>query len=97
MRFIIGIEFDYYEISVVREMVSTTESKILRVGSPNGTVGELRGGVGEEGVPPVEETRGIAVRCDWVVPCTMTRRDWVPISTGTRRKEAARWAHQNRQ
>lgn len=75
MRFIIGIEFDYYEISVVWEMVSTTEGKILRVGSPNGTVGELRGGVGKNGVPPIEETRGIAVWCDWVIPCTMTRRD----------------------
>jgi hypothetical protein len=74
-RSIIGIKLDDYEISIVREMVSTAEGKILGVGFPNGTIGELRGGVGEERIPPIEETRGIAVWRDWVVPCTMTRRD----------------------
>jgi hypothetical protein len=64
VRFIIGVEFDDYEISIVREMVSIAEGKILGVGSPNGTVGELRGGVREEGIPPVEETRGITLRRD---------------------------------
>jgi hypothetical protein len=79
-------------------MVSTAEGKILRVGFPNGTVGELRGGVGEMGIPPIEETRGVAVGRDWVFPCTMTRRDWVLVSTSTRgKKEAAGCAYQNRQ
>ena len=84
MRFIIGIELDNYEVGIVWEMVSTAEGKILRVCFPNGTVGELRGGVGEEGIPPVEETRRIAVWRDWVAPCTMARRDWVLVSTSTR-------------
>jgi len=95
VRFIIRIELDDYEISIVWEMVSTAEGKILRVGFSNGTIGELRGGVGEEGIPPIEETRGIAVRRNWVVPCTMTRRDWVLVSTGTSQK--ARCAYQNHQ
>jgi hypothetical protein len=97
VRFIIGIELDDHEISIVREMVSTAEGKIFRVGSPNGTVGELRGGVGEDGVPPMEEARGIAVRRNWVIPCTMTRRNWVLVSRSTRQKEHARRAHQNHQ
>jgi hypothetical protein len=88
VRSIIGIKLDDYEISIVREMVSTAEGKILGVGFPNGTIGELRGGVGEERIPPIEETRGIAVWRDWVVPCTMTRRDWVLVNTNTRQK---RW------
>ena len=67
-------------------MVDTAEGKIFRVGFPNGTVGELRGGVGEEGVPPMEETRGIAVSRNWVIACTMTRRNWVPVSSRTRQK-----------
>jgi hypothetical protein len=74
VRFIIGIKLDDHEISIVWEMVSIAVGKIFRVGSPNGTVGELRGGVREDGVPPMEETRGIAVRRNWVIPCTVTRR-----------------------
>ena len=86
VRFIIRIELDDHEISVVWEMVGTAEGEIFRVGSPNGTVGELRGGVGEEGVPPLEETRGIAVGRNWVIACTMTRRNWVLVSRSTRQK-----------
>jgi hypothetical protein len=80
VRFVIGIELDNDEIGIVREMVSTAEGKILRAGHSNGTIGELRSGVGEERIPPVEETGGIAVWCDRVAPSTMTRRDWVVIS-----------------
>ena len=39
MRFVIGIELDNDEIGIVREMVSTAEGKILRVGHSNGTIG----------------------------------------------------------
>jgi hypothetical protein len=84
VRFIIGIELDDHEISIVWEMVSTAEGKIFRVGFPNGTVGELRGGVGEVGIPPMEKTRRIALRRNWVIPCAMTRRDWVLVSRSTR-------------
>ena len=70
-RFVIGIEFDDDEIGVVREMVSTAKGEILRVGFTNGTVGELRGGVREDGIPPIEETGGIAVWRDWVAAGTM--------------------------
>ena len=76
VRFIIRIELDDHEISIVWEMVSIAEGKIFGVGCPNGTVGELRGGVGEDGVPPIKETRGIAFRRNRVVPCTMARGNW---------------------
>jgi hypothetical protein len=95
VRFIIGIELDDYEISIVWEMVSVAEGEILRVGFPNGTVGKLRGGVGKEGIPPIEKTRGIAVGRDWIVPCAMTRRDWVLVST--RQNVAARCTYQSLQ
>jgi hypothetical protein len=95
VRFIIGIELDNHEISIVWEVVSIAEGKIFRVGPPNGTIGELRGGVGEEGVPPIEETRGITVRSNWVIPCTMTRRNWALVSRSTGQKEDTRRAHQN--
>ncbi len=42
--------------------------------------------MGEEGIPPMEETRGIALRRDWVIPCTVTRRNWVLVSTSTRKR-----------
>jgi hypothetical protein len=72
VRFIIGIELDDDEVGIVREMVSTAEGKILRVGFANATVGELRGGVREDGIPPIEETGGIAAWSNWVVASTMT-------------------------
>jgi hypothetical protein len=72
VRFIIGIELDNDEIGIVREMVSTAEGEILRVGLTNSTVGELRGGVGEDGIPPIEETGGITVWRNWVIASTMT-------------------------
>ena len=76
MRFVVGIELDNNEVGIVREMVSTAKSKIFGGGFTNGTVGELRSGVGEEGIPPIEEHGGIAVRRDWVVASAMTGRDW---------------------
>ena len=76
VRFVVGIELDNDEIGIVREMVSTAKSKILGGGFTNGTVGELRSGVGEEGIPPIEEHGGIAVRRNWVVASAMTGRDW---------------------
>jgi hypothetical protein len=72
VRFVIGIELDDDKIGIVREMVSTAEGKILRVGFTNGTVCELRGGVREDGIPPIEETGGIAVWRNWVAAGTMT-------------------------
>lgn len=84
MRFVVGVKLENYEISIVREMVSTAEGKILGVCLPNSTVGELRSGVREEGIPPIEETGGVAVRGDWVVTRAMTRRDWTVVSTTTR-------------
>jgi hypothetical protein len=53
-------------------MVSTAEGKVLGVGFSNGTVGELRGGVREEGIPPMEETGGVAVGRNWVVASAVT-------------------------
>jgi hypothetical protein len=64
VRFVVGIELDNDEIGRVREMVSTAKCKILR------------SGVGEEGIPPIEEHGGIAVRRNWVVASAMTGRDW---------------------
>jgi hypothetical protein len=84
VRFVIRVELDNDEIGIVREMVSTAEGKILGVGPLNGTIGELGGGVGEERIPPVEETGGIAAWCNWVGAGTMTRRDCVVISTSVR-------------
>lgn len=76
MRFVVGIELDDDEIGIVREMVSAAKRKILGGGFTNGTVGELRSGVGEEGIPPIEEYRGIAVLRNWVVASAVTGRDW---------------------
>ena len=84
VRFVIRVELDNDEIGVVREMVSTAEGKILGVGRSDGTIGELGGGVGEERIPPVEETGGIAAWCNWVAAGTMTRRDCVVFSTSVR-------------
>ena len=41
MRLVFGIELNDYEISVVWQMVGTTEGKVFRGGVPNGAVGEL--------------------------------------------------------
>jgi hypothetical protein len=87
VRLVIRIELDDNEIGIVREVVSTAESEVLRVGLTNGTVGELRGGMREKGIPPVEKNGGIATRRNWVATGTMTRRDWVKVvSTGTKQE-----------
>jgi hypothetical protein len=41
VRSIIGIKFENYEVGIVRKMMGTAEGEVLRVGVPNGTVGEL--------------------------------------------------------
>ena len=74
LRSVVGVELDDDEVGVVWQVVGVAKGEILRVGAPHGAVGELGGRVGEDAVPPVEETGWIAVRCDGVVAGAVTCR-----------------------
>ena len=60
IRLVISIKFDDDEIGMVREVVYAAETKVSRVGSPHGSVGQLGGRVRENAIPPLEKPRWIA-------------------------------------
>lgn len=71
-----GVKLDDDEVCLIREVVGVAEGKVGRVHPAHCPVGELRGRMREDVVPPLEELGGIALGRDGVVAGTMTGGDW---------------------
>jgi hypothetical protein len=61
VRSVVSVKFDDNKVGDVWEVVRVAEAKVARVGLAHGTVGQFSRGVGEYGVPPLEELGWIAV------------------------------------
>lgn len=70
-----GVELEDDQIRLVWEMVLGAERKVRRVHLPGGSVGKLRGRVGEDVVPPLEELGRVALDGDGIVSGSVASRD----------------------
>lgn len=68
------IKIENDKIGIVGKMMCGAKCKIRRVGATKGAYGQFGRGMGEYSVPPVEETRRIARRGDWIFACTVACR-----------------------
>lgn len=62
LRCIVSVKLDDDKVSDIWEMVRVAEAKVGRICASHGAIGELRGWMREDLVPPLEEFGWVALR-----------------------------------